>query len=90
MLGSVRGIRCRSSNYPGFIPRPVLTELPLQPPFVELDTEKAQLEANLFMWSNLKVDGTEKKFKETALKSFAVILENSTYWEINFVICCNF
>lgn len=42
--------------------------------FAELDTEKAQLEANLFIWSNLQVEGMEKKYKEAALKSFAVML----------------
>lgn len=73
-LGCIRGIRCRGSTYPGFIPRPVMSELPILPPFAELETEKAQLEANLFMWSNLQVAGVEKKFKETALKSFAVTL----------------
>lgn len=60
--------------YPGFTPRPIETEIELLPPFTEISTEKSQLEANLFMWSNLQIENTEKKFKETALKTFAVII----------------
>lgn len=83
-------MRCRGSTYPGFIPRPVLSELPLQPPFAEIDTEKAQLEANLFMWSNLQVEGVEKKFKEAALKSFAVRLLFLIFFQLYFSPFCVF
>lgn len=69
---TIRGTKCRSGVYPVFVPRPSLLELPLQPPFVEISTDKGALESNLFIWSSLKVDDTDKKFKETALKSFAL------------------
>ncbi|XP_022906813.2 WD repeat and HMG-box DNA-binding protein 1 [Onthophagus taurus] len=76
-LATVIGIRCKGSKYPNFVPRPTLSELPLQPTFVEITSEKAQLGANLFMWSNLQVEDTEKKCKEAALKSFALACKNS-------------
>lgn len=71
-LLTVRGIRCRGSMYPTFTPRPAQMELPLQPPFAEISTEKTLLESNLFMWSNLQVERDEKKFKEAVFKTFAV------------------
>ncbi|KAK5644872.1 hypothetical protein RI129_006172 [Pyrocoelia pectoralis] len=74
---SVRGIRCRGSVYPGFTPRPTLSEIPLEPPFIEMNTEKSQLEANLFTWSLIKVADVEKKIKETALKTFALACRNN-------------
>lgn len=76
-LQSVRGIRCKGAIYPTFIPRPVLSELPLQPAFAELSTERAQLEANLFTWLTLKIDNTERKVKENALKSFALACKSN-------------
>lgn len=74
-LQSVRGIRCKGSMYPSFTPRPNLSELPIEPLFIEMATEKSQLEANLFTWSTLRVENVEKKSKETALKTFAVRIE---------------
>ncbi|KAB0794930.1 hypothetical protein PPYR_11769 [Photinus pyralis] len=74
---SLRGIRCRGSVYPSFTPRPTLSEIPLEPPFLEMNTEKSQLEANLFMWSSIKVADVEKKIKETALKTFALACRNN-------------
>ncbi|KAF2895708.1 hypothetical protein ILUMI_10488 [Ignelater luminosus] len=73
---SVRGIRCKGSMYPSFTPRPNLSELPIEPLFIEMATEKSQLEANLFTWSTLRVENVEKKFKETALKTFALACRN--------------
>ncbi|XP_030761821.1 WD repeat and HMG-box DNA-binding protein 1 isoform X2 [Sitophilus oryzae] len=70
------GIKCKGSAYPGFIPKPTLCELPLEPPFAEISTEKTQMEMSLYTWSNLKVMDTDKKFKETALKTFALACKN--------------
>ncbi|KAF5273925.1 hypothetical protein FQA39_LY01040 [Lamprigera yunnana] len=74
---SIHGIQCRGSMYPSFIPRPALSEIPLEPPFIEINTEKSQLEANLFTWSLLKVTDVEKKLKESALKTFALACRNN-------------
>lgn len=71
--------------YPGFTPRPTLSELPLEPPFAEMTTEKSQLEANLFTWSTLRVESIEKKFKETALKAFAVCIILIYYIFLEFI-----
>lgn len=69
---AVGGIKCKGTLYPGFTPRPTMCEILLEPPYAESGTEKTQMEMNLFTWSNLKIMDTEKKFKETALKTFAV------------------
>ncbi|KAK9692495.1 Minichromosome loss protein, Mcl1, middle region [Popillia japonica] len=74
---NVRGIRCKGSNYPGFVPRPTLSELPLEPPFIEIATEKSQMEANLFMWKVLQVEDVDKKFVETGLKTFVLACKNN-------------
>lgn len=42
-----------------------------------MTTERTQLEANLFTWSTLKVENVERKFKETALKAFALACKSS-------------
>ncbi|XP_076266866.1 chromosome transmission fidelity 4 [Rhynchophorus ferrugineus] len=73
---AVGGIKCKGAVYPGFIPRPTLCEIPLEPPFAEGGTEKTQMEMNLYTWSNLRVMNTDKKFKETALKTFALACKN--------------
>ncbi|CAG9822131.1 unnamed protein product [Phaedon cochleariae] len=54
-----------------------MCELPLEPPFVECSTEKTQMEMNLFTWSTLQVSDTDKKFKETAIKTFALACRNN-------------
>ncbi|KAF5308706.1 hypothetical protein FQR65_LT06067 [Abscondita terminalis] len=74
---SIHGIRCRGSVYPSFIPRPTLCEIPIEPPFIEMNTEKSQLEANLFTCSMLQVSDAEKKLKETSLKMFALACRNN-------------
>lgn len=66
------GVWCKGAIYPGFMPRPILCELPLQPPFAEPKTQKTQMEMSLFSWSNLAVTNVERNYKETALKLFAV------------------
>ncbi|KAK4875420.1 hypothetical protein RN001_011842 [Aquatica leii] len=74
---TIHGIRCRGSVYPTFIPRPTLSEIPIVPPFMEINTEKSQLEANLFTWTLLKVTDVEKMLKEAALKTFALACRNN-------------
>lgn len=69
---AVGGIRCKGTVYPGFIPRPTVCELPIEPPFAENSTDKTQMEMSLFTWTNLNVMDTDRKYKETALKIFAV------------------
>ncbi|XP_060519101.1 WD repeat and HMG-box DNA-binding protein 1 [Cylas formicarius] len=73
---AVTGIKCKGSMYPVFIPRPTVCELPLEPPFVEPNTEKTQMESNLFAWSILNVADIDRKYKETALKTFALACKN--------------
>ncbi|XP_066141426.1 WD repeat and HMG-box DNA-binding protein 1 isoform X1 [Euwallacea fornicatus] len=73
---AVGGIWCKGTVYPGFVPRPMVCELPLQPPFAECSTQKTQLEMSLFTWSNLNITNVERNFKETALKLFALSCKN--------------
>lgn len=56
-----------------------MCEIALEPPFAESNTEKTQMEMNLFTWSTLQVGNVDKKFKETGLKTFAV----SFFWHEN-------
>ncbi|XP_017778224.1 PREDICTED: WD repeat and HMG-box DNA-binding protein 1 isoform X2 [Nicrophorus vespilloides] len=76
-LGTIRGIRCKGSLYPGFTPRPTLTEIEFQPPFLEIGTGKSQYESSLFTMSTLQIEGMEKKYQEIALKSFALAMKNN-------------
>lgn len=78
----MRGIRCKGSNYPGFIPRPTLSEIPLEPPFIDISAEKSQMEANLFTWRTLQVQDVDRKFIETGLKTFVVIIKYRGYTEV--------
>ncbi|KAL1505330.1 hypothetical protein ABEB36_004921 [Hypothenemus hampei] len=73
---AIGGIRCKGTVYPGFVPRPTICELPIEPPFAESSTEKTQLEMNMFTWSILNVTDTERKYKEAALKLFALACKN--------------
>ncbi|KAG5888708.1 hypothetical protein JTB14_035773 [Gonioctena quinquepunctata] len=74
---AIGGIKCRGSQYPGFTPRPTMCEIPLEPPFAEDATEKTQMEMNLFTWSTLQISDIDKKFKETAVKTFALACRNN-------------
>nr|XP_023016671.1 WD repeat and HMG-box DNA-binding protein 1 [Leptinotarsa decemlineata] len=74
---AVGGIKCKGSVYPSFTPRPTMCEIPLEPPFAESMTEKTQMEMNLFTWSTLQVSDVDKKFKETAMKTFALACRNN-------------
>lgn len=53
-------------------PRPMVTELPMQIPLCELDSDKSQLEETLIRYSTFNVDNSELVVKETATKLFAV------------------
>ncbi|KAK9890820.1 hypothetical protein WA026_012163 [Henosepilachna vigintioctopunctata] len=66
------GIKCRGTMYPTVIPRPTMCEIPLEAPFAEMSTDKSQMESSLFTWSTLSIANTDKKFKEIALKTFAL------------------
>lgn len=55
-------------------PRPMVTELPMQLPLCEIDSEKSTLEESLIRWSNFCVENSEKMIKEAAIKLFAVNL----------------
>ncbi|XP_026497855.2 WD repeat and HMG-box DNA-binding protein 1 [Vanessa tameamea] len=68
----VRAILCRGSSYPVTVPKPIVTELPLQIPLCELDTEKGQYEEQLVRWANTSPDVDVKTARETALKLFAL------------------
>ncbi|XP_050293758.1 WD repeat and HMG-box DNA-binding protein 1 [Anthonomus grandis grandis] len=73
---AIAGIKCKGTVYPGFIPRPTVCEVPIEPPFAENATEKTQMEGSLFTWSSLNVSDTERKYKESALKLFALACKN--------------
>ncbi|KAH1012098.1 WD repeat and HMG-box DNA-binding protein 1 [Dendroctonus ponderosae] len=73
---TIGAIRCKGTVYPGFVPRPTVCELAIEPPFAETATDKTQMEMNMFTWSNLNIQDTERKYKETALKIFALACKN--------------
>ncbi|KAL3269048.1 hypothetical protein HHI36_008131 [Cryptolaemus montrouzieri] len=66
------GIKCKGTMYPTIVPRPTMCEIPLEAPFAEMPTDKSQMESSLFTWSTLNILDSEKKLKETALKTFAL------------------
>lgn len=68
----VRGILCRGSAYPLTTPKPVVSELPMQTILCDMDSERSQLEDILVRYGNFHVDDSERVFKETAMKLFAV------------------
>lgn len=69
---SLIGIKCKASTYPPVVPRPTMCEIPLEPPFAEMTTDKSLIESNLFTWNTLYITNTEKQIKEAALKLFAL------------------
>ncbi|CAG9772524.1 unnamed protein product [Ceutorhynchus assimilis] len=73
---AIGGIRCKGTIYPSFIPRPTVCELPINAPFAESSTDKTQMEMDMFSWSNLNIMDTDRKYKETALKIFALACKN--------------
>ncbi|XP_057657701.1 WD repeat and HMG-box DNA-binding protein 1 [Diorhabda carinulata] len=74
---TVGGIKCRGTVYPGFTPRPTMCEIPIEPPFAETTNDKTKMEMNLFTWSMLQIPDIDKKFKETAVKTFALACKNN-------------
>ncbi|CAG9836570.1 unnamed protein product [Diabrotica balteata] len=74
---TVGGIKCRGTMYPGFTPRPTMCEISIEPSFAETTNDKTQMEMNLFTWSMLQIPDTDKKYKETAIKVFAIACKNN-------------
>lgn len=68
----VRGILCRGSAHPLTKPKPLLSELPMQIPMCDLESERSQLEDILVRYGNFHADDAERVFKENAIKLFAV------------------
>lgn len=68
----VRAIMCRGTNYPVTTPKPMITELPIQLPLCDIESEQSQLEESLVRFSNFNVDDAETKLKENAIKLFAI------------------
>lgn len=68
----VRGILCRGSAYPLTTPKPLVSELPMQIPLCDLESERSQLEDVLVRYANFHAHDSERIFKETAMKLFAV------------------
>ncbi|GBP37504.1 WD repeat and HMG-box DNA-binding protein 1 [Eumeta japonica] len=70
--GKVRAILCRGASFPLTAPKPIVTELPLQIPLCELDSEKGQFEEQLVRWAHTTADVDVKAARELALKLFAL------------------
>ncbi|KAJ0182402.1 hypothetical protein K1T71_001771 [Dendrolimus kikuchii] len=68
----VRAILCRGASYPLTAPKPIVTELNIQIPLCELDSEKSQYEEQLVRWAHTTADVDIKTARETALKLFAL------------------
>ncbi|XP_072941317.1 WD repeat and HMG-box DNA-binding protein 1 [Epargyreus clarus] len=69
---TVRAILCRGSAYPLTVPKPIVTELPIQIPLCELESEKTQYEEQLVRWAHTTADVDVKVARETSLKLFAL------------------
>ncbi|CAG4978098.1 unnamed protein product [Parnassius apollo] len=69
---TVRAILCRGTSFPLTVPKPIVTEIPIQIPLCELDTEKGQYEEQLVRWAHTTSDVDMKIARETALKLFAL------------------
>ncbi|XP_013135279.1 PREDICTED: WD repeat and HMG-box DNA-binding protein 1 [Papilio polytes] len=69
---TVRVILCRGTSYPLTVPRPIVTEIPLQIPVCEVESEKSQYEEQLVRWAHCAADVDVKAARETALKLFAL------------------
>ncbi|KAI5644928.1 minichromosome loss protein, mcl1, middle region domain-containing protein [Phthorimaea operculella] len=68
----VRAILCRGTTFPVTAPKPIISELPVQIPLCELDSEKGQYEEQLVRWAHTTADVDVKTARETALKLFAL------------------
>lgn len=68
----VRGVLCRGLNYPLTSPKPMISEIPMQLPLCDIESEQTQLEESLVRFSSFKAEDAEKNLKENAIKLFAV------------------
>ncbi|CAG9135627.1 unnamed protein product [Plutella xylostella] len=69
---TVRAIVCRGASFPPTVPKPIVSQIPIQMPLCELDTEKGQYEEQLVRWAHVAADVDVKTARETALKLFAL------------------
>ncbi|XP_048489495.1 WD repeat and HMG-box DNA-binding protein 1 [Plutella xylostella] len=69
---TVRAIVCRGASFPPTVPKPIVSQIPIQMPLCELDTEKGQYEEQLVRWAHIAADVDVKTARETALKLFAL------------------
>lgn len=69
---TVRAIMCRGANYPVTTPKPMVSEIKMQMPVCDIESEQSQLEETLIRYSNFTSDDSEKNVKEIALKLFSV------------------
>ncbi|KAL4716859.1 hypothetical protein ACJJTC_012670 [Scirpophaga incertulas] len=69
---TVRAILCRGTTFPVTAPKPIVTELAIQIPLCELDSEKSQYEEQLVRWAHTTSDVDVKNARESALKLFAL------------------
>lgn len=68
----VHAILCRGTTYPPTTPKPMVSQLKMQLPVCDIETEQSLLEETLVRNSTFNVDESDKKIKEIALKLFAV------------------
>lgn len=68
----VRAILCRGAAYPLTTPKPMVSELPMQIPLCDVESEQSQLEETLIRYGNFFVEDSERIVKENAIKLFAV------------------
>lgn len=53
-------------------PKPMVSELTMQIPLCDLESEKAQMEESLLRYVNMQADNSERLMKSMAMKLFAV------------------
>lgn len=68
----VRAILCRGASFPPTVPKPIISELDIQIPLAELDSEKGKYEEQLVRWAHTAAEVDVKAARETALKLFAL------------------
>lgn len=69
---NVRAILCRGTSYPVITPKPMVSELKMQIPVCDIESEQSQLEEMLTRYSSFNADDSDKHIKEIALKLFSV------------------
>ncbi|KAJ6644470.1 WD repeat and HMG-box DNA-binding protein 1 [Pseudolycoriella hygida] len=68
----VRAILCRGGAYPMTTPKPLVTELPMQIPLCDMESDKSELEESLLRNASLLIDNSEANLREIAIKLFAI------------------